>query len=208
MTAASPHRTNPLQSARFLLSAASPRQFPPPAPEVAFAGRSNAGKSSALNQLCNQRGLARTSKAPGRTRQINFFELAGGARLADLPGYGYAKVPERVRQGWARLIESYLEGREGLAGIVLIMDARHPMKDFDRQMLDYAGAVNLAVHVLLTKADKLKRGERERSLATVRQELDEGASVQLFSAESGLGVDEARTMLAEWLGIEPRDPAR
>lgn len=206
MPAARQPRSNPLQSARFLLSAARPRQFPEPAPEVAFAGRSNAGKSSALNRLCDQRGLARTSKAPGRTRQINFFELAGGARLADLPGYGFAKVPESVRQDWARLVEAYLSKRAGLAGVVLIMDARHPLKDFDLQMLDYAAGLELPVHLLLSKADKLKRNARERNLAWVRSELGSETGVQLFSAESGLGIDEARTTVCDWLGIARRDP--
>ena len=201
MTSQESTQTNPLRSARFLLGAARPAQFPAPAPEVAFAGRSNAGKSSALNRLCERRNLARTGKAPGRTQQINFFELDGGQRLADLPGYGYARVPERVRQGWARLIESYFSNRPGLAGVILIMDARHPLKPFDRDMLEYADALELPLHVLLTKADKLKRGEQKRVLATVNAGLNALASAQLFSATSGLGAVEARERVCDWLGL-------
>lgn len=192
---------NPLKSAQFLVSAARPGQFPDDdRPEIAFAGRSNAGKSSALNRLCEQKGLARISKTPGRTRLINFFELDGGARLVDLPGYGYAKVPPAVKEQWARLIESYLQNRPTLVGLIHIMDVRHPMKPFDEQMLEFAAAIECPVHVLLTKADKLKRGQQARQRQIVRNAVGDGAGVQLFSAQTGQGADEARGVIAEWLG--------
>uniref|UniRef100_UPI0031F7A73E ribosome biogenesis GTP-binding protein YihA/YsxC n=1 Tax=Natronospira elongata TaxID=3110268 RepID=UPI0031F7A73E len=190
-----------MQSAQFVLSAARKGQFPADElPEVAFVGRSNAGKSSALNRLTGQRNLARTSKTPGRTQLINFFELDGGSRLVDLPGYGYAKVPPAVKEKWARLIESYLQARPNLVGIIHIMDIRHPMKPFDEQMLEFAAAIDCPVHILLTKADKLKRGQQGKQRQLVRNAVGDAAGVQLFSAESGQGVDEARAVIAGWLG--------
>lgn len=193
---------NPLKSAQFLLSAARPAQFPDDNwPEIAFAGRSNAGKSSALNRLCEQKGLARISKTPGRTRLINFFELEGGARLVDLPGYGYAKVPPAVKEQWARLIESYLQNRPTLVGLIHIMDVRHPMKPFDEQMLEFATAIECPIHVLLTKADKLKRGQQGRQRQITRNAVGDDAGVQLFSAQTGQGADEARGVIAGWLGL-------
>jgi GTP-binding protein len=196
---------NPLKGASFMLSAARPSQCPPDdGCEVAFAGRSNAGKSSAINRLVEQRSLARTSGTPGRTQLINFFAVGADehARLVDLPGYGYAKVPPAVKAKWAAMIEGYFSGRESLAGIVLIMDARHPMKPFDEDLLSFAEALGLPVHVLMTKADKLKRGEQARQLAAVRRALPERVTVQLFSALKGQGVEDARSVVCEWLGLD------
>ena len=182
----------------FLTSAAGPEGFPPPAgPEIAFAGRSNAGKSSALNAITGLKGLARTSKTPGRTQLINFFDTPGG-RLVDLPGYGFAKVPDAVKARWQRLMEAYLNEREPLSGLVVVMDIRHPLKPFDEQMLGWAAHAELPVHVLLTKADKLTRNHQNQALAKVRRALPE-ASLQLFSAVSGQGLDEVRALLARWL---------
>lgn len=190
---------------RFLKSAAGLADLPPDrGREVAFAGRSNAGKSSALNTITGVSGLARVSKTPGRTRLINLFGVAEGLRLVDLPGYGYAKVPREEQARWAEMLESYLSGRDCLAGLVVIMDIRHPLTDFDRQLLDYAGSRSLPVHVLLSKSDKLGRGAAQRSLATVKRSLMAWASAQLFSSVSGAGVEEAQGVVAGWLE-EKRD---
>ncbi len=190
---------NPFQTARFQLSASQLRQLPDDVgSEVAFAGRSNAGKSSALNAICAQTGLARTSKTPGRTQLLNVFTLDDGRRLIDLPGYGYAKVPIDMRDNWRKLIDAYLRERESLKGVVLIMDSRHPLKDFDRQMLTYCTGIELPCLLLLTKADKLSRSEGGKTLAAVRKECAaQGWSphMQLFSAHAKTGVDEARTAL-------------
>jgi len=192
--------SNPLKSAEFLISAARPPQFPDDDyPEVAFAGRSNAGKSSAINRLAEQKNLARTSKTPGRTQLINFFQLANGSRLVDLPGYGFAKVPPAVKEKWARLIDSYLQNRAQLTGIIHIMDVRHPMKPFDEQMLAFSSQIDCPIHILMTKADKLKRGQQAQQLQSVRRVLGDHASVQLFSAQSGQGLEEARSVLVDWL---------
>ena len=194
---------NPFRLAHFILSAPEPRQLPPDTgAEIAFAGRSNAGKSSALNAICGQTGLARTSKTPGRTQLLNVFALDAGQRLVDLPGYGYAKVPEAMRERWRHAIDAYLRGRESLCGVVLIMDCRHPLKEFDRQMLGYCRDIGLACHVLLTKADKLSRSAGARALAAVRKECAaQGwpATAQLFSALAKTGLDEARAKLAALL---------
>lgn len=191
--------SNPFRAARFATSAPDPRRLPPDTgAEVAFAGRSNAGKSSALNAICDQSGLARTSKTPGRTQLLNVFVLDEVRRLIDLPGYGYAKVPEAVREKWRLAIDAYLRERESLRGIVLIMDSRHPLKDFDRQMLGYCAEIELSCHVLLTKSDKLSRSEAARTLAVVRAECAKQgwtATAQLFSALAKTGLDEARTVL-------------
>ena len=193
-------KANPFRAAHFVLSAASPAQLPrDEGAEIAFAGRSNAGKSSALNAICDQTGLARTSKTPGRTPLLNVFALDDARRLIDLPGYGYAKVPEKMREHWRTLIDDYLRGRDSLRGIVLIMDSRHPLKDFDRQMLQFCDDIDRACHVLLTKADKLAHSEGLRTLALVRKECAaQGwrASAQLFSAMKKTGLDEARSTLA------------
>jgi GTP-binding protein len=192
---------NPFAGARFLLSAAQLAQLPAPdRPEIAFAGRSNAGKSSALNALCGA-PLARVSKTPGRTQLLNFFELPQ-ARLVDLPGYGYADVPQRVRAGWGALVGGYVERRDGLRGLVLVMDARRPLTDFDRQLLGWLRAQYRPCHVLLTKSDKLAGGAARRTLAEVQRALPalaDRSTVQLFSAKSGLGVAEARHVVAAWL---------
>ena len=162
--------SNRYHQAKFIQSAANMDGLPPELGfEVAFAGRSNAGKSSVLNRLCQQKSLARTSKTPGRTQLINFFALPDGRYLVDLPGYGYAKVPENVRKQWQRFIDAYLEQRWTLKGVVLLMDIRHPLKNYDQMMLDWAEQKNLAVHVLLNKSDKLKRGATQNTLLSVRK---------------------------------------
>jgi GTP-binding protein len=190
---------NVFASAQFLASAAQLTQLPPPdRPEIAFAGRSNAGKSSALNVLCEHGGLARVSKTPGRTQLINFFEFPSG-RLVDLPGYGFAQVPEEVRRDWGKLVTGFIQSRENLAGIVLIMDIRHPMTAFDQQMLSWATAEDLLCHVLLTKADKLSASAQRKTLKEVERALTGRATVQTFSSQSKAGAEEARRSLAEWL---------
>jgi GTP-binding protein len=199
--------SNPFARAKYLLAAHTPQQLPADGGyEVAFAGRSNAGKSSALNALCQQNALARVSKTPGRTQLINIFSLDDTRRLVDLPGYGYAKVPISVRDHWRGLVDTYLRNRQALKGVVLIIDSRHPLKEFDRQMLDYAEAINLPCHCVLTKSDKLSRSEAIRTLAHTRAELgadgssDARVSVQLFSATAKTGLDETRDVVMRWLG--------
>ena len=187
---------------RFISSAWQPWQFPADdGTEVAFAGRSNAGKSSALNAVAGRKDLARTSKTPGRTQLINFFGLDGTQRLVDLPGYGFAKVPGRMKEHWQELLTRYVEARASLVGLVIVMDARRPLTDFDVQMLDWSRANGLATHILLTKADKLSRGESSTVLKQVRTQVAGVATVQLFSAVAKTGVDEARrevlTMLSK-----------
>jgi len=196
-----------LHTVKFSKSANAMRDLPPDSgAEVAFAGRSNAGKSSALNALVAHKGLARVSKTPGRTQLINIFSLDDARRLVDLPGYGYAKVPVGVRDHWRELVDTYLKQRKALKGVVLIIDSRHPLKEFDRQMLAYAEAIDLPCHVVLTKSDKLSRSEAARTLALVRAELgadgsaDARVSVQLFSATAKVGLDEARDVVMRWLG--------
>lgn len=187
-----------------MLSIPDPQQAPPDAGyEVAFAGRSNAGKSSALNALTQRKSLARTSKTPGRTQHLVFFELDGERRLVDLPGYGYAKVPEKVRRHWGLAMETYLSGRESLRGLVLMMDVRHPLTDFDKQMLQWCQHARMPVHILLTKADKLKRGPAMSTLLKVQKTLAEqpNVSVQLFSALKHTGVEQARAVLDSWLAL-------
>jgi GTP-binding protein len=185
----------------FLLSAWQPHQFPADTgAEVAFAGRSNAGKSSALNAIAGRKDIARTSKTPGRTQLINFFSLGGEQRLADLPGYGYAKVPEDMKRHWRELLTRYVEARESLGGLVIVMDSRRPLTDFDQQMLAWTQANNLSTHLLLTKADKLSRSDQNLTIRKVRSAVGAGVTAQLFSAVDKTGVDEARkavlTMLA------------
>jgi GTP-binding protein len=187
----------------FLTSAARVDQCPPDVgAEIAFAGRSNAGKSSALNAVTGRKDLARTSKTPGRTQLINFFALADGNRLVDLPGYGYAKVPEEMKQRWRRLMTRYVETRVSLRGLVIVMDARHPLTDFDWQMLEWRRAQGLAAHILLTKADKLSRGAAGATLKQVRAEIGDEASAQLFSAVEKTGVDDARGQVLRLLATE------
>jgi len=192
--------------AKFFQSASGINSLPPELGfEVAFAGRSNSGKSSSLNKVCQQRSLARTSKTPGRTQLINFFSLPEGRYLVDLPGYGYAKVPEKVKHKWQRFIESYLDTRWTLQGVILVMDIRHPMKDYDRMMLRWAADRQLSVHVLLNKSDKLKRGMTSRALLAVKKELKQYSmpvSVQTFSALKGEGLQELWRVLDNWLYAE------
>ena len=187
--------------ASYLTSANKARQFVGDrGREVAFAGRSNAGKSSAINAITGRRGLARTSKTPGRTQLVNFFSLGHETRLVDLPGYGFAKVPEAMRRHWRGLMEAYFSGRASLSGLFIVMDCRRPLTPGDRQMLDWAVAVRCPVHVLLTKADKLSRGKASATLHATRRDLGDAASVQLFSAPKRLGVEEARAVLDRMLG--------
>jgi len=183
-------------NARFLTSANDPAQFVVDSgAEVAFAGRSNAGKSTAINVIVNRRNFARTSKQPGRTQLVNFFSLGDDLRLVDLPGYGYAKVGRSMRRHWQELLEGYFRSRRSLAGTILVVDSRRLLGEFDRLMLDWCQAIDCPVHVLLTKADKLKRREATVGLAEVRRELGDTATVQLFSATKGQGLDEARRSL-------------
>ena len=189
---------------RFLLSVPDPKQAPPDVGyEVAFAGRSNAGKSSALNTLTQRKSLARTSKTPGRTQHLVFFELDGERRLVDLPGYGFAKVPEKIRRHWGQAMAQYLSERQSLRGLVLLMDVRHPLTDFDKQMLQWCQHAHMPVHILLTKADKLKRGPAQNTLLKVQKALADQAdvSVQLFSALKQTGVEQARDKLDHWLAM-------
>ena len=189
--------------ASFIKSANAPDQFvPDEGAEVAFAGRSNAGKSSAINVIVNRRQFARTSKTPGRTRLVNFFELRDEARLVDLPGYGFAKVASRMRHHWAELMAEYFEIRASLKGMFLIVDIRRQLTNFDQEMLSFAESVGLPVHVLLTKSDKLKRGQAANALLKVRRDLGEIATVQQFSALNRQGEDEARAKLEEFLTLE------
>ena len=187
----------------FLVSAQRFSQCPADSgAEVAFAGRSNAGKSSALNAITGVRSLARTSKTPGRTQLINFFALDDERRLVDLPGYGYAKVPEKVKQEWQRELTMYLEKRKVLRGLILLMDIRHPLKDYDRQLLEWCQSSELPVHILLTKADKLSRGAGGGVIQKLRHQLKKeypGSTVQLFSSLKFQGVEEAREHIANWL---------
>ncbi|MBD2782372.1 ribosome biogenesis GTP-binding protein YihA/YsxC [Xenorhabdus szentirmaii] len=169
--------------------------------EVAFAGRSNAGKSSALNALTRQKSLARTSKTPGRTQLINLFEVEDGIRLVDLPGYGYAEVPEEMKRKWQKALGEYLQKRECLLGLVVLMDIRHPLKDLDMQMIEWAVVMQVPVMVLLTKADKLASGARKSQLAKVRQELaslDGDVQIEYFSALKKIGIDKLEQKLDLW----------
>ena len=186
--------------AAFIKSANAPSQFvADDGAEVAFAGRSNSGKSTAINVIVNRRQFARTSKTPGRTQLVNFFLLREGARIVDLPGYGFARVSEKMRAHWADLMADYFESRASLRGMFLIVDIRRRLTDFDHQMLAFADSVGLPVHVLLTKADKLKRGQAATALLEVRRELGGMATVQLFSALSRDGEEAARARLEDFL---------
>jgi GTP-binding protein len=193
--------------ARFLTSASRLNQCPPDTgAEVAFAGRSNAGKSSCINVLTDNRHLARTSKTPGRTQLINFFALddEGQQRLVDLPGYGYAKVSHSIKEEWQQHLEDYLRRREALRGLVLLMDIRHPLKDFDCNMLDWAKGSDLPVHCVLTKSDKLNRGPAQQELFKLRKLLapwGEQNSAQLFSSLSKQGAEELAVVLDGWLAV-------
>jgi GTP-binding protein len=186
--------------AEYLSSSAAPADMPPPGPpEIAFAGRSNVGKSSAINALAGRKRLAFTSKTPGRTQMINFFQLGDQARLVDLPGYGYAKVPQALRAQWRTLVGSYITTRDTLAGVVLVMDARHPLTALDVQLVEFLGDVRLLA--LLSKADKLTRRDQAKTLASVNASLQ--AEVRLFSSLTRQGVDECRDLLELWLNLPP-----
>ncbi len=173
--------------------------------EVAFAGRSNAGKSSAINTLTSQNKLARTSKTPGRTQLLNFFQVTPEAHLVDLPGYGFAKVSIKIKEAWQKNMADYLNHREALQGVIVMMDVRRPLTDYDIQMLEWCTAANLPTHCLITKADKLKRGAAMNTLLKVRRVLEAEypvATAQLFSSLKKTGIDEAHTVLDRWLGLE------
>jgi len=181
--------------ARFLVSAASPNQFPPDqGVEVAFAGRSNAGKSSAINAITGRSGLARASKTPGRTRLLNFFELALHRRIVDLPGYGFASAPQEDRERWLPLLER-LRARRALRGMILVVDARRGLMEGDRMLIDWAASDRRVLHVLLSKVDKLNRAESQRVLSQTRSALADRGSVQAFSATRGTGVETAQQVL-------------
>lgn len=201
------------QNATFFISAHHLRDLPPASGiEVAFAGRSNAGKSSALNTLANHNRLAYVSKQPGRTQLINFFTLGNDKHLVDLPGYGYAKVPEAMRAHWQTVLSRYLSERTNLSGLVLVMDSRHPLTPLDRQMLDWFSPSGKPVHVLLTKSDKLSRNDANQTLIKIRKELTstwgENITVQLFSSLKKQGVEEAETIIGKWLFSESIDDTK
>jgi GTP-binding protein len=187
--------------ARFIKSANAPHQFvADEGAEVAVAGRSNAGKSSAINVLVNRRQFARTSKTPGRTQLVNFFSLRDGHRLVDLPGYGFARVSDAMRNHWDQLLTDYFNKRQSLRGLFMIVDSRRQLQDYDRQMMAFAD--ELPIHILLTKADKLKRGQAASALLKVRKDVGDRATVQLFSSLKREGEDEARDVLERFLRNE------
>lgn len=191
--------------AKFIKSAQKCSQLPESKVEIAFAGRSNAGKSSALNAITNIGSLARTSKTPGRTQLLNYFEIADQCFLVDLPGYGYAKVSHSIQKEWEKTLTIYVETRQQLRGIVLIMDIRHPLMDHDQQMIKWVTSYNIPIHILLTKADKLNRGPAANVLQQVRKDLADFGdliTVQLFSSLKGIGIDDARYKLDQWFKLE------
>ncbi len=191
--------------AQFLISAPSINQCPEDTGrEVAFAGRSNAGKSSAINTLTDNAKLARTSKTPGRTQLLNFFSLSEDCRLVDLPGYGFAKVSKATKQAWDRNLAGYLQERQSLQGLVMLMDIRHPLQQYDWQVIRWASESKMPVHLLLTKADKLKRGPAKNTLLQVQRELEneglsENLSIQTFSSLKKEGLKELKHQLLQWL---------
>lgn len=190
------------QKAEFLLSVAQLKQLPQDiGMEVAIVGRSNAGKSSVLNQLTQNKSLARVSKTPGRTQHINLFALDNKRRIADLPGYGFAKVPVKMKIDWEKTMNDYLTSRECLRGLILVMDIRHPLKETDQQLLAWCSACDLPVHILLNKCDKLSRGAAHNTLLSVKDEFDvfeNPVSAQLFSAHDGTGLKELKEELNKW----------
>jgi GTP-binding protein len=190
------------QKAQFLLSVANLNQLPPDQGiEVAFVGRSNAGKSSVLNQLTQNKALARVSKTPGRTQHINLFTLDESRRLADLPGYGYAKVPPEMKLKWQALLDNYVRSRECLKGLILVSDIRHPLKEFDQHMIEWSTECGLPIHVLLNKADKLSQSAIMQTLRQVSEAVSDfppTVTVQIFSAMKGLGAKELREVLDQW----------
>ncbi len=190
----------------FITSAPDIRHLPTDSgAEIAFAGRSNAGKSSALNRITDQKGLARTSKTPGRTQLINMFEVTAGCNLIDLPGYGFAQVPLELKKKWQQALGEYLQKRESLKGLVVLMDIRHPMKDLDQQMILWAVESNLPVLVLLTKADKLKSGARKQiqmKISDMAKGFEGDVQVEMFSSLKGIGLDQVRRKLDTWFAPE------
>ena len=199
---------NLFQNARFFTTVNHLKDLPDTPAEIAFVGRSNAGKSSAINTLCNHVRLAYVSKTPGRTQHINFFELTNGHFMVDLPGYGYAQVPEAIRTHWVKLLGDYLQTRRQLIGLVLIMDARHPLKPLDIQMLDFFALTEKPVHILLSKADKLSKNEQIKTLASVHKQLKpfterQAISVQLFSSLKKQGIDEVGETVSAWFAMLP-----
>jgi GTP-binding protein len=201
-----------LRQASFLVTVAELHMAPADAvAEVAFVGRSNAGKSSAINTLADHTRLAYVSKTPGRTQHLNYFTVEPGRYLVDLPGYGYAKAPEEVRRAWEKLLGPYLQSRQALSGLVVIMDCRHPLTPLDHQMIEWFLPTGRPVHVLLSKTDKLSRQQAEKVLRGVRATLssfDGPCTVQLFSSLKKTGVDEARDKICSWLGVEDRAAAK
>ena len=198
--------TNPLRGANYLKSVHELKQLPEDGGwEVAIAGRSNAGKSSAINAIVDQTSLARTSKTPGRTQQLVVFALPDGRRLVDLPGYGYAKVPIPLKLHWQRHLEAYFGSRESLKGVILMMDIRHPMTDFDLLMLDWTVSSGMPMHILLTKADKLTYGAAKNTLlkiqSDIRKQWGDAVTIQLFSTPKRMGLGEAYTVLARWMEL-------
>jgi GTP-binding protein len=196
------------QKAYFLLSVANIEQLPPDEGiEVAIVGRSNAGKSSVLNRLTQNKGLARVSKTPGRTQMINLFVLDDTRRLADLPGYGFAKVPMAEKRKWTKTIDAYFSTRECLKGLILVMDIRHPFRDLDLELLEYCSERGLPVHILLNKSDKLSNNEIAQTLRKIKEYLTEyenPVTYQLFSAMKGAGVKELQGLMDEWYGFVPK----
>lgn len=198
---------NLFQNAKFFTTVNHLKDLPDTPAEIAFVGRSNAGKSSAINTLTNHVRLAYVSKTPGRTQHINFFELSNGGFMVDLPGYGYAQVPEAVRAHWVKLLGDYLQQRRQLIGLMLIMDARHPLKALDVQMLDFFHATGRPVHILLSKADKLSKNDQIKTLSAVKKMLKpymarQQISVQLFSSLKKQGIEEVNGVVGAWFAKE------
>ena len=182
--------SNLFHEARFLTSATTLASCPADiGSEIAFCGRSNAGKSSAINSLTGQNKLARTSKTPGRTQLINFFQLNSHFRIVDLPGFGYARVPKKIKTDWQTNLDSYLRGRTSLKGLILLMDIRHPLKKFDDTVIEWCDTTHTPLHILLTKADKLKRGAQNKALLELEKATPETVSTQLFSATKNIGLE-------------------
>lgn len=199
-----------LQQIQYLKSATTLNELPADSGfECAFIGRSNCGKSSAINTITGIKGLARTSQTPGRTQMINLFNMADDCRLVDLPGYGYAKVPKVIKQRWEATVDAYLQTRECLKGLILIMDVRHPLKEIDQQVIAWATQSDVPLHILLSKSDKLNKNERKQSLMQVENALEplhSNISVQLFSALKKEGVTEARQILNTWVHTNTQPP--
>lgn len=194
---------NLFRHARFYTTVNHLKDLPATSAEIAFVGRSNAGKSSAINTLTNYTRLAYVSKTPGRTQHINFFELTNGGFMVDLPGYGYAQVPEAIRRHWVTLLGDYLQTRKQLIGLILIMDARHPLKELDKQMLDFFAVTRRPVHILLSKADKLSKNDQIKTLSSVKKALQpyiarQQVTVQLFSNLKKQGIDEVNQIATDW----------